>query len=174
MAVQRRITIVAGPNGAGKTTFAAEYLAHEAACAVYLNADLIAQGLNPLDPAAAALPAGRAMIAAIRNCAARGESFTFETTLSGRGWARAIPGWRARRFQVALVFLSLPSADAAVARVRRRAAEGGHTVPEADIRRRFHAGLRNFHRVYRSLVDEWMLYDNAGARPVLLEEGKRP
>jgi len=46
-------------------------------------------------------------------------------------------------------------------------------VPEADIRRRFHAGRHNFDRVYRSLADEWTLYDTAGEWPVLLAEGKR-
>ena len=33
---------------------------------------------------------------------------------------------------------------------------------------RFHAGLRNFHEVYRDIVDEWQLFDNRGDRPVLL------
>jgi predicted ABC-type ATPase len=50
-----RIFIIAGPNGAGKTTFAREYLPNEADCPVFVNADLIAAGLAPFDPAKAAI-----------------------------------------------------------------------------------------------------------------------
>jgi predicted ABC-type ATPase len=35
--------------------------------------------------------------------------------------------------------------------------------------RRFKAGLDNFRRIYRPLVDGWVLYDNSGAQPVLLD-----
>ena len=45
-----RILIFAGPNGAGKTTFAREYLPHEAGCPVFINADLIAEGISPFQP----------------------------------------------------------------------------------------------------------------------------
>ncbi|WP_295579243.1 hypothetical protein [uncultured Lamprocystis sp.] len=38
-------------------------------------------------------------------------------------------------------------------------------------RRRYESGWRNFTGVYRPLVDEWALYDNAGSKPQLLEEG---
>ena len=41
------------------------------------------------------------------------------------------------------------------------------------IPRRFSKGWRNFENVYRDLVDEWRLYDNAGNTPVLLAEGGR-
>ena len=62
----------------------------------------------------------------------------------------------------------------AIARVRQRVAAGGHNVPEGAIRRRFYAGLLNFGRVYKPLVDEWVLYDNSGDEPVRLDEGYRP
>jgi predicted ABC-type ATPase len=83
----KRIVIVAGPNGAGKTTFAKEYLPREAACPNFINADLIAAGLSPFDPAGAAVPAGRLMIMEMRRYLRRGNSFAFETTLAGRSYA---------------------------------------------------------------------------------------
>jgi len=43
-----KVIIIAGPNGAGKTTFAREFLPVDAACPVFVNADLIAAGLAPL------------------------------------------------------------------------------------------------------------------------------
>jgi predicted ABC-type ATPase len=62
MTPSRRIIIIAGPNGAGKTTFAREFLPQEANCPDFINADLIAVGLSPFNPEAAALRAGRLML----------------------------------------------------------------------------------------------------------------
>ena len=172
MTQARKIIIVAGPNGAGKTTFARHFLPREADCPAFINADLIAAGLSPFRPEAAALRAGRILLAEISSKVARSESFAFESTLAGRGYARSIPRWQAAGYHVKIVFLSLPDAELAIARVAARVAQGGHDVPEDAIRRRFKTGLDNFRRIYRPLADGWVLYDNSGAQPVLLEWGE--
>ncbi len=89
----KRILIIAGPNGAGKTTFATELLPNEADCPLFVNADLIAAGLSPFAPEVAAVKAGRLMLQRILDLAASGESFAFETTLSGLIYSRRIPRW---------------------------------------------------------------------------------
>jgi len=165
MKSSKKIVIIAGPNGAGKTTFAREFLPQEADCPDFINVDLIAAGLSPFDPDRAALRAGRLMLQEIRRRVHAGESFAFETTLSGHNYARLIPRWRAAGYHVKLIFLSLPKADLAVARVAARAAQGGHNVPEEVVRRRFDAGLRNFENLYRKLVDTWVVYENSGPTP---------
>jgi predicted ABC-type ATPase len=91
---QPKIIIIAGPNGAGKTTFAREFLPNEAACPTFVNADLIAAGLSPFAPEQAAIQAGRLMLQAIAQHVAKRESFAFETTLSGRAYAKQILQWR--------------------------------------------------------------------------------
>jgi predicted ABC-type ATPase len=164
----RRIIVIAGPNGAGKTTFAREFLPREAHCPDFINADLIAAGLSPFDPGAAAVRAGRLMLEEIATRVRQGRGFAFETTLSGVGYARQIPAWRRAGYHVKLIFLSLPDADMAVARVAVRVAQGGHSIPEAVIRRRFDAGLFNFRHRYQPLVDAWVHYDNSGDTPVLI------
>lgn len=112
------------------------------------------------------------MLAEIAECVSKGLSFTFETTLSGVGYRRMIPLWQDAGYHVTLIYLSLPSVELAIARVAARVAQGGHDIPEAVIRRRFAAGLRNFHEVYRPIVDQWFLYDNASdVMPVLLQKG---
>jgi predicted ABC-type ATPase len=169
-----KIIIIAGPNGAGKTTFAREFLPQEAGCPVSVNADLIAAGLSPFAPERAAIQAGRLTLEAIAQHVARRESFAFETTLSGRSYARQIPQWRALGYRVELFFLSLPSADVAVQRVAERVRQGGHDIPEATIRRRFDAGKQMFADVYRPLVDQWVLYDNAGDEPALMDWSYKP
>lgn len=79
----KKIIIIAGPNGAGKTTFARSFLPAEADLPRFINADLIAAGFAPFAPETAAIKAGRLMLDEIARCAGRGESFAFETTLSG-------------------------------------------------------------------------------------------
>ena len=153
MPKRRQIIVIAGPNGAGKTTFAREYLLNEANCPDFINVDLIAAGLSPFDPDRAVIQAGRLMLSEIERRVRKGQSFAFETTLSGQGYARIIPEWRRAGYRVRLIFLSLPSAEMAVARVAMRVAQGGHNVASAVVRRRFDSGLRNFHHIYKGLVD---------------------
>ena len=167
----QKIIIIAGPNGAGKTTFARQFLPKEADCPIFVNADLIAAGLAPFSPETAAIRAGRLMLEEIDNHVHRGESFAFETTLSGLMYARLIPKWRGLGYRVRLIYLSLPNAEMAVTRVAERVVQGGHFIPEAVIRRRFDAGLNNFNLKYKLLVNAWSLYDNSQPQPVLIAEG---
>jgi predicted ABC-type ATPase len=156
---EKKVVIIAGPNGAGKTTFAREFLPSEAGCPIFINADLIAQGISPFAPESASIAAGRLMLALIDKHALRGDSFAFETTLSGSGYARKIPEWRSIGYRVELFFLSLPSVDFAIERVRQRVAQGGHNIPIDTIGRRFYAGRKKFEVVYKPLVDAWTEVD---------------
>jgi len=171
MSDERKVVIIAGPNGAGKTTFALEFLPNEAGCPVFVNADLIAAGLAPFQPEKSAIRAGRLMLEEIKAYVLKGVSFAFETTLSGRGYARMIPEWRAQGYRIKMIFLMLPNVEIAIERVATRVAQGGHAVPATIIRRRFMAGLRNFNEIYKGLVDVWTLYDNSREVPVMLEKG---
>lgn len=170
----RKIIIIAGPNGAGKTTFARAFLPAEADLPRFINADLIAAGLAPFAPETAAIKAGKLMLGEIAHCAERGESFAFETTLSGLNYLRHIAQWRAQGYRVSLFFLGLPDAEIAIARVAERVRQGGHDIPETVIRRRFDAGRDNFQHRYRNAVDDWALYDSSGSYPALLEWGQNP
>ena len=169
----KKIIIIAGPNGAGKTTFSKAFLPQEADCQRFLNADLIAAGLSPFAPEVAAVKAARLMLKEMTACVESGESFAFETTLSGHCYLRRIGQWRGLGYHVSLFFLSLSSVELAVARVAERVRQGGHNIPEPVIRRRFEAGWKNFWRSYRDEVDAWALYDNSGNEPILIEWGEQ-
>ena len=173
-AQDKKIIIIAGPNGAGKTTFAGEFLPNEAECPNFVNADLIAAGLAPFAPETVVFRAGRLMLEEIHSHVRQGNSFAVETTLSGRVYARLISKWQARGYHVKLFFLRLQSPELAIARVQQRVQAGGHYIPEAVIRRRFTSGLDNFDKLYRPIVDEWILYDNSASSPQLIEEGSKP
>lgn len=169
---ERRIIIIAGPNGAGKTTFVQKFLLSQTGTPEFINAGMIARGLSPFAPAKVSLEASKVMLREIHRKVDLGESLVFETTLSGLNYSRHIPTWQKMGYHVRIVFLTLPSADAAIGRVRIRMAQGGHGVPESVIRRRFELGKRNFDEVYRGLVDSWAVYDNSGESPIL--RNKKP
>lgn len=155
------VYVIAGPNGAGKTTFATEFLPKVIDCPQFLNADLIAAGLSPLAPESQNLRAGRLLLERFHELAFQRSDFGFETTLSGRTYWRLLSGLRKSGYRILAFFLWLPSAELAVARVANRVRQGGHDVPESDIRRRFVSGLANFTGRYQSLFDEWWIYNAA-------------
>lgn len=167
------VYIIAGPNGAGKTTFAREFLPRYANCSNFVNADLIAQGVSPFSPEAAALRSGRLMIEEIHQYAQRQADFGFETTLSGRTHLNLIRDLRKRGYSVHVFFLWVSGVDLALSRIRGRVRKGGHDIPAAVVRRRFERSMRNFFRHYRRLADAWFLFDNSGATPgvIALEKG---
>jgi predicted ABC-type ATPase len=168
----RNVYIIAGPNGSGKTTFAVEFLPEYVNCPNFVNADLIAQGLSPFSPGAAAIRAGKLVLEQIRQFASRRVDFAFETTLSGKSYVRLLKSLKKNGYKIHLFFLWIPDADLAVSRIKSRVAQGGHDVPVRDVLRRFNRSISNFFRLYQSLADSWMLFDNAGVIPLLIAEAK--
>jgi predicted ABC-type ATPase len=164
--------VLAGPNGAGKSTSAPLLLRGTLGVSEFVNADVIARGLSGFKPEGAALAAGRVMLARLRELARGRESFAFETTMASRLLARWLAGLIAKGYRFRLVFLWLPSADMALARVAERVRMGGHAVPEETIRRRYDVGLRNFLRLYRPLAESWRVYDNSKTPARLIALGK--
>jgi len=145
--------IIAGPNGAGKTTFALEYLPTVAGCSNFINADLIAAGLSPLDPNTQLVAAGRMLLREIDERIEAGEDFAFETTLSGRGYLRLAARLKKLGWRVELIYLALPSVEMSALRVAERVAKGGHDVPPDAIGRRFGRSLGNLLEHYAQAVD---------------------
>ena len=167
--------IIAGPNGAGKTTFARDFLPQFTSCKQFVNADLIAQGLSPFAPEAAALKAGRLMLGQLEEMASRREDFAFETTLSGKSYAPWLRRLKGDGYAIRLYFLWLPTVDMSLARVAFRVQHGGHFVPDEDVRRRYRRGLRNLFRLYRTEVDSWILFENSEPTPRIIafeEQGR--
>jgi len=152
--------IIAGPNGAGKTTFALRYLPDAEACRNFVNADMIAAGLSPLAPDRENIAASRLFLKEIRTFITKRESFSFETTLSGRTYLRLIRNLQADGWQVILFYLWLPSVNFSMERVAERVRHGGHHIPEADIRRRFPRSLSNLMREYVPVCDSVICLNN--------------
>lgn len=104
--IPRKIEIVAGPNGSGKTTFAEAFFLQTQEQQVFLNPDLIASGIAPLDFEKASFLAGRVLISEIKERLARKESLSFESTLSGKTWTPLLRRAKADGYQITIRVLS--------------------------------------------------------------------
>ena len=166
------VIVLAGPNGSGKTTAVPKLLRDLLGVVEFVNADTIAQGLAAFSPELVALEAGAIMLSRLQQLADQRRTFAFETTLAGRSLAPRLTRLVQDGYEFHLVFLWLPSADLAVARVADRVRMGGHHVPEETIRRRYQAGLRNFFGLYMSLATAWRIYDNSSIEMRLIAQGE--
>lgn len=133
-----------------------------------MNADLIAKGLSPFNPAGADLAAGKLMLEQIRSLGKRKVDFAIETTLSGKTYVGLLEGLKRQGYQINLFFLWLPDVRLSIQRIADRVRRGGHHVPPAIVRRRFTRGIANLFHVYRPLCDMWMLFDNSTDSPSII------
>jgi predicted ABC-type ATPase len=150
--MDKEVYIVGGSNGAGKTTFAKEFI--KEADLTFLNADEIAREIDPEDQA------GRVLFQRLEDLVAKGQSFVLESTLSGLYLKKAIARFKNEGYHVSLLYVFVDSPKLAVDRVKMRVKEGGHDVPEPDVKRRYFRSKNNFWTTYRYLADEWQLFYN--------------
>jgi predicted ABC-type ATPase len=164
--------IIAGPNGVGKTTFADRYLPDEAKQLEFVNADLIARGLSPYDPEAAAMEAGRIALTRIRELISSRIGFTWETTMSGKTAVVWLRQAREAGYVLKTYFLWVRNPETTIRRIRQRVVEGGHDITEDVSRRRFFKTIQNFFTIYRPVMTSWKLFQNElpGLRLVAVEK----
>jgi predicted ABC-type ATPase len=168
--IRPNLYIIAGPNGSGKTTFVKRFLPFYVDCLNFVNADLIASGLAPFSPEVAAVKAGKLMLEEIERYRNQRVDFAFETTLAGRSYLKFFKEIKKEGYQIHLFFLWIRSSELALRRVKERVSMGGHDVPAQTILRRFARGLSNLFRLYRPLLDSWIVFDNSGDLPIVIAQ----
>lgn len=167
--------VIAGPNGSGKTTFSKKFLPDYVECLEFVNVDLIAKGLSPFTPERAILQAGRIMLEQIHSLGNRGIDFGFETTLAGKTYIKLLNELKQKGYSIHLFFLWIKNVKLALERIELRVQQGGHSIPEATVRRRFRRGIFNFFHEYQPIVDSWVIFDNSEDVPKMIafkESGK--
>ncbi len=133
----KRLDLVIGPNGSGKSTFVELTLTPALPTSVFVNADVIARQRWPDDAEARSYEAARSAAATRDALIDAGRSFIAETVFSHPSKLDMITRAQTNGFVVAVHVLLVPE-SLAVLRVSHRVAAGGHSVPEAKIRERYH------------------------------------
>ena len=163
-----KLYILAGANGSGKSTISKVLLPAEGI--VYINPDDIAWELNPENPVAVQIQAGKETLKRIDALLNRGDSFAIESTLSGLGYLSVIKHAKALGYDVFICYTFVDSPEVCIARIEGRVKKGGHFVPPEDVRRRYYRSKRNFFAKYSSEADYWMLCYNGGDNPAVVAE----
>jgi len=165
--VKKQLWVLAGANGSGKSTFYKNFLAGRQLPLV--NADLIAQAIDPQAPAAVSYQAAARAEVIRRQLLESGVSFCFETVFSHPSKIDFVAQAKALGYEIVLVYLHLALPDLNVARVAQRVEEGGHAVPIDKIKARIPRTLDHVKQAL-PLADQVILLDNSSAddpfRPV--------
>jgi predicted ABC-type ATPase len=153
------LTLIAGPNGSGNST-ATKFIDIEGRDRL-LDPDAVAFRLNPADPPTAAISAAREVLVRIEEYLSERASFAVETTLAGKGHLDLLAKAKSLGYEVRLVYICLDTPELSLKRVRNRVLRGGHSVPDADVRRRYERSLANI-SLALELADYAEFYDNSG------------
>ena len=151
-------TVIGGPNGAGKSTYADRLAVAGYELGEVVNPDVIAANL-PGPDATRDARAGRETLRRTRALIANGQTFSRETTLSGREILRTMRAAKNAGFTVNLFFVGVDSVDVSRGRVRRRVERGGHGIPEQVQMRRFDRSLD--HAVLAARVADTTMFVNS-------------
>jgi predicted ABC-type ATPase len=161
------LTVIAGPNGSGKSSFTRKLEFRDD----LLNPDEVAATLSPGSPRNAAIQAGREILKRTAAYLKAGTSFGIETTLAGEGPLKTIRAAKDGGFSIHLIYIALDSPDRSIDRVSERVAQGGHDVPDGDVRRRYKRSLANAPEAVR-LSDQASVFDNSGPQPEQMIEAR--
>lgn len=176
------LTIYAGPNGSGKTTCYEDLKASDPIRTVpYVNADVIAlkkaqaQGyttvneLNDKLRYQLELAAGKEALTQRTALLSARASFTLETTASSQRTLDLIAHAHQQGYVVKVNFLYLPRVELNLARIAQRVSQGGHSVPEAVVRRRYPRALALIPALLQA-ADRFALIDNSVSPTIVLQK----
>jgi len=156
------IFVLAGVNGSGKSSIGGAAIQQRGV--EYYNPDTAARRLLSLHPNMTqtianghAWTLGKEML---EKAIQRKQTYAFETTLGGNTIPRLLIEAAEAGIKVKIWYAGLESAELNIARVKARVEQGGHDIPEADIRKRWDTSRRNLLRLLPP-IDSLRLYDNS-------------
>lgn len=152
-------TLIAGPNGSGKSSLTS---GNREFFSTYplLDPDVLARAVQA-DPAnISRIEAGREVLKKVADYLRDNESFAVETTLSGKSYIETMRRARDLGFAVQLVYVCTEDVEINLTRIERRVIGGGHSVPEADVRRRYTRSLKNL-AIAVGIADYAIIFDNS-------------
>ena len=159
------ITVLAGVNGAGKSSVGGAHLQQNGG--VFYNPDMVAREARKASPSLSAQEAnayawqrGKELLEA---AIASRTAFNFETTLGGETITKLLIEAAEKGATLNIWYAGLASVDLHIKRVNSRVKKGGHSIPEADIRKRWIGSLLNLIKLLPH-VTNLRVYDNSAER----------
>lgn len=156
------ISVLAGTNGAGKSSVAGASL--RARGGEYFNPDEATRGIVEANPGIRLQEAnslawlqGKRLL---ENAIVNHLEFAFETTLGGNTIPALLEKASDAGLDVRMWYAGLEGPELHIARVKARVARGGHDIPEAKIRERYHRSRQNLIRLLPKLAELWV-FDNS-------------
>lgn len=162
------MTIFAGTNGAGKSTLTRNF---NDQLGEIIDPDTIAKTINPHNPESVSPSAGREAIKRVRECIQNGKSFSIETTLAGKHAIRQMEQAKEAGFEINLYYVGLKNVEYHIERVEMRVKNGGHHIPEEDIRRRYDRSIGHLPDAIK-LADRSFILDNTSKFRLVMEIDK--
>lgn len=164
------LTLVAGANGAGKTSVTSlmrEFFQQSP----LLDPDAFARNIHSESTSETQIEAARKVLRLCEELILSHESFSVETTLSGKSYLRLLTRAQEAGFVVNLIYVGTESVEINAQRIRMRVEKGGHNIPQADQRRRYPRSFANLHKVFAD-ADFCVLLDNSTLQgPTLVASG---
>jgi predicted ABC-type ATPase len=158
------LTVISGANGSGKSTLTRQLVRvadrDENRSILLIDPDAIAKEIDPIDPASAAIAAGRKALSLSQQYIQSEASFVVETTFSGNTYIKLMREAKSHGWLIILMYIGIDNPNLNVLRVADRVKLGGHDVPRSDILRRYERSLVNLNKAAK-IVDTLILYDNS-------------
>lgn len=147
-------TIVGGVNGAGKSSLTGVLRTEITNLGKIIDVDkmIVKCGGNVLE-------GGKKSIELIDDCLEKEICFTQETTLSGHRILSTVKKAMEKGYYIRLYYVGLNTVEESLLRIENRVKKGGHNIPDADVRRRFHKRFEDLALILQ-YCDEATLYDN--------------
>ena len=128
----KKFTIIGGVNGVGKSSIYGAFGAADKELGLVIDTDKITAQLG-----GDKLKGGKEAVRMINECLERGESFTWETTLSGNKPLKTILAAREKGYIISLYYIAVSTPEESILRIQNRVRKGGHNIPVNDVQRRY-------------------------------------
>lgn len=150
----KKYTIIGGVNGAGKSSLTGVLCGLFSDLGIIVDTDSITAKLG-----GDKLRGGKKAVEIIAGCLEKGVNFTQETTLSGQKTLRTITSAKKNDYFIRLYYVGISTAEESVLRIKNRVRKGGHSIPDADVLRRFEKRFEDLAKIL-PYCDEVHFYDN--------------
>ena len=154
----KKYIIIAGVNGAGKSTL--YQMCDEFEGMPRVNVDELVREIGNWKNIRDVFTAGKIAVKSISKYLEKGITFNQETTLCGNSIINNIMKAKEKGYFIELHYVGVESAEIAKERVKYRVKQGGHGIPEADIKRRYVETFIQLNRILKQ-CDLVALYDNS-------------